>query len=485
MRTLWAVLRSVVLYIALPIVPIAIWQAGDLIDADVDKREARALVLASGGEHTAGAESAMLTARRVPEVLAVPVLDRRVTAHISEYASSVTETWCLDVRLDGRPIHAVSAETLFIPASIQKLLTATAVLARLEPTGRFETSLVSASEPTDGVVEGDLWLIGGGDPLLASQAYIDIYTRQPQVRTPIEELADAVVAAGVQRVTGRIIGDESRYDTVRYVETWPQRYIDQNNTGPLSALTVDDGFDSVDPTAHHSENPARWAAQAVTALLRERGVSVAGGARSGTAPTDARSVVASLSSLPVTDVVAQMLRESDNMTAELLVKEMGRHIAGAGSTEAGLAVVTDTLISLGVAEPGTFVMGDGSGLDRGNQVTCSVINDVLTYHGPDSLVAEAIPVAAETGTLSHRFADTPLAGRLHAKTGLINNVNALAGFVDTGAPEWLSFSMIVNELPIGSRRGLEMQEELANVLVDVPAGPSLDALAPPSYIGSS
>ena len=480
MRLAWAVLRSVVLYVALPVVAIAIWIEGDRVDDVVDRREEQALTVASGPTAD-GASATMLTARRLPEVLAVPVLDRRVGAHVAEYASSVTETWCLDVRLDGRPIHEVNADTLFIPASIQKLLTATAVLARMDPLDRFETSIVATSAPVDGVIDGDVWLIGGGDPLLASQAYVDIYRRQPQLRTPIEELADAVVAAGVTRVTGRLIGDESRYDTVRYVETWPLRYIQQNNTGPLSALTVDDGFDSIDPTAHHSDDPALWGAQAVTALLRSRGVAVGGGAQSGTAPAAANTLIATLESPPLTDVVAQMLRESDNMTAELLVKELGRHISGEGSTAAGLAVITDTLIALGVAEPGTFVMGDGSGLDRGNQVTCEVINDVLTYHGSESLVAEAIPVAAETGTLSHRFAGTPIAGRLHAKTGLINNVNALAGHVDTGAPEWLSFSMIVNELPLGSRRGLEMQEELANVLVAAPRGPTIARLLPVGY----
>src|SRR5690606_7760656 len=103
-------------------------------------------------------------------------------------------------------------------------------------------TVVRGAAPVDGVVTGDLHLVGGGDPVLATNPYADRFPRQPQLRTDIESLADAVVAAGVRRVEGSVVGDESRYDAQRYVAGWPGRYLDQNVVGPLSALSVNDSF---------------------------------------------------------------------------------------------------------------------------------------------------------------------------------------------------------------------------------------------------
>ncbi|HCB33765.1 MAG TPA: hypothetical protein DEP69_00875, partial [Acidimicrobiaceae bacterium] len=114
------------------------------------------------------------------------------------------------------------------------------------------------------------------------------------------------------------------------------------------------------------------------------------------------------------------------------------------------------------------VVVDGSGLDRGNSATCGQLVAVLESFGPDSAVGRALPVAARSGTLSHRFADHPAAGRLSAKTGLLTGVNSLAGFLKTPTG-MLTFAQIVNGVPPDSRVGLESQETLVEALLGHPA----------------
>ena len=142
----------------------------------------------------------------------------------------------------GRLIYEHNPDMALVPASTEKLVTAVAALSVLGRDTTFTTRVVAAGEPSDGVVEGDLFLVGGGDPLLATAPYAEHFRNQPQIRTSLEELADRVVAAGVRQVNGRLLGDESRYDADRYPDTWPDRYAEQSQVGPLSALSVNDGF---------------------------------------------------------------------------------------------------------------------------------------------------------------------------------------------------------------------------------------------------
>src|SRR3954454_11280494 len=119
-----------------------------------------------------------------------------------------------------------------------KLLTATAVLAHLDPASRLRTPVVATSAPdATGTVNGDLYVIGGGDPVLGTMPYGAHFTRHSRLVNSIQNLADRVVAAGVHHLTGRIIGDESRDEQLRYLPSWPAKYQLDHETGPLSALT--------------------------------------------------------------------------------------------------------------------------------------------------------------------------------------------------------------------------------------------------------
>lgn len=359
--------------------------------------------------------------------------------------ATVPEASCLSVGVGGTPLLREKGERPLVPASTLKLVTALVALERLGDDHRFVTE-IRGPRPEGGVVHGDLGLVGGGDPLLATDAVIEHRGLEDLHPTRLDLLADAVVDAGVRKIEGRVLGDESRYDSERTVPGWPGRFVDQEQSGPLSALTVDDGYewdlDGGRAVRRRSGDPARSAAAALTDLLRARGVEVTGEAESGPAP--AVDPIAEIESARLADVAAELLLTSDNQTGELLVKELGHTHGGAGSTEAGVRIVDETLRELGLDHD--LVIVDGSGLDPRNRLSCDTLVDVLDLAGgSDGVLSRGLPIAGESGTLRGRFVDTPLEGLLRAKTGRLNGVTALAGYVPLASGETATFAFLIND----------------------------------------
>lgn len=438
-----------------------------------DAAEAEAVVIAP-----VSPEAPVLTPRRLPSLLAQPVGTARLVQSIEALAGTSPGRECLLVSEGDRVLYEQAPDEPLSPASGMKLLTAAAVMARFDADERLRTSVVASGNPRAGIVEGDLWLVGGGDPVLGTASWAADFIRQPALVTPLEQLADAVVAAGVSEVRGRVVGDESRYDKVRYIETWPERYILDNQTGPLSALSVNDAYLEWDPVDVPYADPAAGAAGVFAELLRQRGVVVAGDAASGTAP-QSPAPIASIDSPPMGDLVSQMLRESDNGTAELLAKELGLRVGGEGSTAAGRAAVTSTLASLGLPTEG-LVVADGSGLDPANRVTCRLLHEVLERTADGDPLDLGLAIAGVTGTLARRFVDTPVTGQLRGKTGSIRGVASLSGHVATRDGGELTFSAIQNDIDRFDD-GLPFQDSLAATLTAYPALPTLEEIGPEGY----
>jgi D-alanyl-D-alanine carboxypeptidase/D-alanyl-D-alanine-endopeptidase (penicillin-binding protein 4) len=258
-----------------------------------------------------------------------------------------------------------------IPASNQKLLVGAVALDVLGGRHRFTTEV--RANALQGVVEGDLYLVGGGDPLLTSDEYPVENDLNPVTDpTSLDELADAVVAAGVGRIDGSVVGDASRYDDEWYVPSWADD-IRGIEAGPYDALLVNDA--RVTGDSQRGDDPAEAAAREFTRLLADRGVAVTGAPRAGGVSREARTIAA-VQSAPLRTVVGEMLATSDNNTAELLVKEIGLAAGGAGTRAAGLAAIRSTLEHWGTPTAG-LVLDDGSGLSNENRVTCGAFVDVL------------------------------------------------------------------------------------------------------------
>jgi D-alanyl-D-alanine carboxypeptidase/D-alanyl-D-alanine-endopeptidase (penicillin-binding protein 4) len=330
--------------------------------------------------------------------------------------------------------------------------------------------------PENGVVEGDLWLVGGGDPLLATAEFAATAGLSGGARpaSRLEELADRIVAAGVRQVRGRVLGDDTRYDAARYVSTWKPEYVEQGQSGPLSALTVNSGFTRLRPTPVPASAPATHAAAALAALLAERGVRVAGTGE-GASPAGA-VVVTALESLPVARLVTEMLQESDNTTAELLTKELGFRFAGRGSTAAGTEVIRATVPTLGPGIVDGIMLADGSGLDRANRATCGALTALLDTDAVKDTVSRSLPVAGQSGTLAGRLTGTAAAGRIRAKTGSLDGVAALSGYARDARDDELTFTILVSDDRATATRLL--LDRVALLLVGYPQSPAPRGLGP-------
>ena len=215
-----------------------------------------------------------------------------------------------------------------IPASNQKLLVAAAALHVLGPEHTFTTE-VRAGGVSGGVVAGDLYLVGGGDPLLTTSDYpAETINGYPVLNaTSLDALADSVVAAGITQIEGNIVGDGSRYDDEWFDPSWPEE-IRVTEAGPVDALMVNDVRFLTDEW-QPANDPNAGAAEELGRLLEERGVTIGGQGESGTAPADA-AAIASIESAPLPTVIAEMQATSDNNTAEMLLKELGVAAGPAG-----------------------------------------------------------------------------------------------------------------------------------------------------------
>jgi serine-type D-Ala-D-Ala carboxypeptidase/endopeptidase (penicillin-binding protein 4) len=429
------------------------------------------------------------TATRGQAPLAAPLLD---AARLPAFLSDTVAATKLGLRLDavaardqsclvvddsrGPNLYSRRPALPLLPASNLKLLTATALLARTSGTDRFRTEVRSLTPPVNGVINGNVWLVGGGDPLLATADFAAQggYEHQPRPRTPLDDLADRLAAAGVHQIQGQVLGDESRYDGQRVVPTWSPSYTSDFEVGPISALTVNDNFIQWTPQVVPAPAPAANAASVLVRLLQANGVGV-GGAGAGTAPAGAKPVAA-VDSPPVGEVVAEMLTQSNNLAAELVTKELGHRFANAGTTGAGLPVIRAALAGLGMPLDG-LTMVDGSGLDRADRATCGLLLAAVERGGPSGEVARGLPIAGSTGTLFRRFGGTPLASRLRAKTGTLTGVASFSGWLATVQGRQLAFSFVVNGA--GEAEGRALEDRLAAALVAFP-----DAPPPSAFTGA-
>jgi D-alanyl-D-alanine carboxypeptidase/D-alanyl-D-alanine-endopeptidase (penicillin-binding protein 4) len=413
----------------------------------------------------------ILSVRRVPGWVAETVASQRLASNLSAVLAQPVlgrgaAASCLVVSQGGRTLYSDHPRLRVIPASNMKLLTATAVIDRLGSTHRLTTDVVAA-RPRAGVIDGNLYLVGGGDPLLATGPSASGLGSRETLYTSLAQLAAQVRAAGVTKVTGSVVGDESRYDQLRTVPSWSPEYLAEGDAAPLSALEVNDGAApaaSSNPPprgasaavlqAANSADPAARAAATFTDVLSAAGVRVIGAPATGKAPAGI-PVLTSLAGPPLNEEVDAMLTVSDDTAAELFTKELGYQTAGSGTTAAGVSAIRADLAADGL--PVSQLVGlDGSGLDRLDQVTCNLIQADLEHLGPNSVVGQGLPIAGATGTLRDRMVHTPAAGRLRAKTGTLDDVAALSGFVLPAAGprapgsvlgDPIVFSLIFNQVP--------------------------------------
>lgn len=356
----------------------------------------------------------------------------------------------------GKVLLSRNADQTRIPASVTKLFTVAAALHRLGPDWAPQTRVAATGSASGRTWNGNLYLVGGGDPTLT--------------RAGLTELAQRTATQlGVTKVTGRLIVDAGAFDGWRGADR-TRSAVDPDMGGVLSALTVDRGA--------RSTNPAVTAATTFRTLLRRAGVAVPGSPTLGTTPTTA-ATTAALIGPDVRTLAGRILLPSDNFAAETLVKDLvsadgtegvcrqrsglavlrdwqqplvpedeactARRTAIAATTTAGTRMLRTTLKPVLGATPRIH---DGSGLTRRNRVSPALVTRLLvSLHNDPALgpvVRDALPRAGATGTLARRMRGSAAQGRCRAKTGTINGVSSLAGYCTAASGRELAFAILQN-----------------------------------------
>ena len=368
---------------------------------------------------------------RLDRALAVPNVDPANTAALA-----------VDLRT-GLVVYSHNPGLALIPASNQKLPVAYAALAQLGPGYRFHTEVVGTGSLVGEVWHGNLWLRGYGDPTLGPG--------------DLAALAADVASRGIRRVDGAVIADESWFDTVRVGPGWKRSFYILESP-PLSALVVDRAL----YRGRTSANPALAGASLFRQALEQAGVAVAQRTRVGTLAKTGLPLARDVSE-PLAEIVRFMGRESDNYTAEMLVKQLGAVYAGRGSTAAGVRVMREALAAAGIPLAGVR-LADGSGLSRLDRLTTNAVVALLEAGLAGGELRDpflqSFAVAGVDGTLQNRLVSLPARGHVIAKTGTTSIACALSGFVRNR----YAFSILQNGRPISTYWARVAQDRFATAL---------------------
>ena len=384
------------------------------------------------------AASAVSTPLAAPGDLGTRLAKTLRSPHVS---LALTSAIAVDLRT-GTVLFEHNATRPVVPASNEKLPVAWAALMRLGPDYRLRTQVLGMGTRTGSTWDGDLYLRGGGDPGLTS--------------ADIGRLAAAVRTAGITRVTGRIRGDESAYDAKRAVAGWKRSFVGIESP-PLSALVVDraEGWPKL--------SPPLLAARALRDALAARRVAVDGSPGLGTTPAGA-VLLATDHSVRLATLAKAMNRDSDNFTAEMVLKHLGTLDGRVGTSARGARVVVEELAGARIPTTGVRIV-DGSGLsslDRLTAVTLvGVIRAGLANPRIRAAFAHSLAVAGRSGTLKTRL--PALAGAVKGKTGTTSLSCSLSGV----AHESVVFAVLQNGSPVAFWPARVAQDKFVTALARV------------------
>jgi serine-type D-Ala-D-Ala carboxypeptidase/endopeptidase (penicillin-binding protein 4) len=340
-----------------------------------------------------------------------PSLERKLAEKLTT-ATADRVGIVVDVAGVGR-VATINPAGAMRPASTQKLFTTLPLLLE-QPDRRLHTTVTATAKPHDGVLRGDLVVHAAVDPSLLRR-HLSAMTRQ-------------IRAAGIRKVTGRLVLDIGDYSLRTRREGWKPSFV-PDDIGPLSPFPVYENVWRKDPG--FVDHPTLANLRLFRDFLHAGGVRVVDGVRV-TRDAPGGAVVADHGSAPMTRLVRHTLRVSDNFYAESLLVHAG-----------GLARVRELVDAAGITD--LSVTTDGSGLSYDDRQSPRGEVQLLRYArtGPAyDLLRAALPVACRTGTLEHRFCGTIAEGMVWAKTGTLTHTTALAGWTVDALGRQVTFSVI-------------------------------------------
>jgi D-alanyl-D-alanine carboxypeptidase/D-alanyl-D-alanine-endopeptidase (penicillin-binding protein 4) len=392
----------------------------------------------------AGEIDANVASQLVVEELADPRLGTGVTAYVIDANS-------------GKVLVDINGDQAMIPASTLKIFTGIAAMNVLGAQTRFETIV-----KRDG---NQLTIIGGGDPTLVSQTPENWRGKPPGSEQPpsIDQLADLAATAIGQTTESFVVNfDDSLFADPKAHESWPDLYIRTGEVAPAQGLTMDFGINDSEAVM---KDPAQSAAQYLADALTELGIPATLGERKLAGET--ATVLTSIKSATVTDIVERMITTSNNTMAEFLAHHVGG-ATGEYTFDAGAKATTEELKSAQIDLTGVTIL-DGSGLSRSNRASAKSLVSALSYANKTDGAAwsnlSGLPVAGISGTLIDRYEiGEPGRGTVRAKTGTLSKVVSLSGTLVDASGDLLIFTFIANEVPSGTKQGAAALDEVVKVL---------------------
>lgn len=451
---------------------------------------------------------------------ATPPLQAQAEAIVSKVGGNWgVLAWSID---EERPLISINAHQLFIPASNNKVFSSVWALDLLGADYRFPTDLLITGPIQNGVLRGDVVIRGSGDPAFGYPEF----TEDPM--DPLRRMAQALTARGVRRIEGDVIGDPFAFDTILVGLAWPRdtgggsahyaprvtglpfhrnvvsiRAIARSGASPLLELTPPvqvvpvvsrarsgggrayavrepDG-DTIEVRGSVSgrsntfrvgvAHPALMTTDALRVALVQAGIEVAGRSRIARTPEDA-TLVHRHFSIPLSAMVREMNNESDNFFAEHVFKAAANAAIGMGSYYQGGPASALHFYEVAGVPLGELYQVDGSGLSLHNRVTPNAMVRALVnaHEAPyrEEFHASLAVAGERSGTLRRLFTSSSAEGNLHAKTGYINDVRTLSGYVTAANGELIAFCFFYNGRGTSPARGV--QTELGNLLASYGPG---------------
>lgn len=374
----------------------------------------------------------------------------------------------------GDTLYSRNAGKLFMPASNQKIITAAVALHQLGPNYRFRTVMGKRGVLRDGVLEGDLVVIGRGDPTLSARM-------RGNAMAAMQAIADSIAARGIRRISGTLRPAGNAFPDSIYGYGW--EYDDLTASGtPTDELLFNEGqVRTVRRTARGdtveligTRNPTLAYLAALDTAFRARGITTGGISDSIVSLSERIDTLYAFDSPPLRDILGPFLKPSQNQIGEILLKTLGLERTGAGVADSGAAVITRQLREWGVDSSGVFVY-DGSGLSRHDLVTPETIVRILVAMQRDTafqVFYDALPIAGIDGTIRTRMRGTPAANNLRAKTGTIEFVRSLSGYVTSAGGDRLVFSFLSNHFIVPVSQITRVQDAVGVLLASYKGGRS-------------
>ena len=353
------------------------------------------------------------------------------------------------VRLEGEVIYSSGSHNDRVPASVQKLALSMALFEELGPRATLPTRL-AARKRDKGVIKGDLWVLGSGDPTVAGNPHF--LSNMPPGATDIQELVSALRREGVRAIHGNVMGATGPFARDWYAPGW-KPYFPTSEVGLPSALT----FNGNVYNERYTKNPERRLAESLLNRLRRAGIVVTGTAASGPAPKKLR-LITSVSSPPLTVLARFMNRQSSNFFAEILGKRLGAERFGGPGT---IAKAARAIASFAHKHGVSIDSFDSSGLSYDNRMSARDLVTLIEAAEQEpwlNALRRGLASGGE-GTLKERLHKV----RVRAKTGTLVGVSSLAGWVWlTEARRWAQFAIISRG--IDKSKAMQIEDAIVRAL---------------------